>query len=210
VPAIRNVIFDLGGVLLDWSPQRILEELYQDAESRLAMHEAVFRHPDWRAFDRGTISENELLANLATRTGRRLDDLSALLSAIRHSLVAKDDTVAVLRRLHARGVPLYCLSDMPAPIFEFVRGRYDFFDMFRGIVVSGQVKLMKPEREVFQHLLQRFELRADETVFVDDRMPNLEGARSVGLHTIHFCDAEVCELAILAGLHAAASQTGGL
>ena len=164
------------------------------------MQQELFRHPEWRAFNRGTISEDKLLTGLAARTSRQLKDCAGLLSAIRRSLVAKEETVAVLRRLHARAIPLYCLSDMPAPIFEFVRARYDFFDVFQGIVVSGQVKLMKPEREVFLHLLERFGLNAGETVFIDDHLPNIEGARNVGLHTIHFSDANACERAILDGL----------
>jgi HAD superfamily hydrolase (TIGR01509 family) len=204
VTAIRNVIFDLGGVLLEWAPQRILERFYDDADSRSRMHAELFRHPDWRAFNRGEITENELLRGLADRTGRPPEELAGFLDAIRSSLVAKEDTVALLRKLHARGIPLYCLSDMPVPMFAFVRDRYAFFEAFGGIVVSGYVKLMKPERAMFEHLLGRFGLNAGETLFIDDHLPNVEGARSVGLHAIQFFDAAGCEQALTQYLASAA------
>jgi putative hydrolase of the HAD superfamily len=205
VSAIRNVIFDLGGVLLEWAPQRILEQFYDDTNSRALMHAELFRHPDWRAFNRGGITEDELLRGLADRTGRPPEELARLLDAIRSSLVAKEDTVALLRKLHARRIPLYCLSDMPVPMFAFVRDRYAFFEAFGGIVVSGYVKLMKPEPAVFEHLLASFGLNASETLFIDDHLPNVEGARSVGLQAIQFFDAAACEQALTRYLPGATS-----
>jgi putative hydrolase of the HAD superfamily len=191
--AVKNAIFDLGGVLLDWNPSRILERFYSDLPSRDALGQALFRHSDWRAFNRGSLTEPELLNNLHARTARDLFELSGLLDAVRKSLVPKDDTVVLLKGLHARGVPLYCLSDMPVPMFSYVQQRYDFWNAFRGIVVSGDVKMMKPEQEVFEHLLSRFSLHAEETVFIDDHPANIDGAKSVGLHTILFKDAVQCQ-----------------
>jgi len=191
--AVKNAIFDLGGVLLDWNPNRILERFYSDLPSRDALGRALFWHSDWRAFNRGSLTEPELLNNLRARTARELPELSRLLDAVRESLVPKDETVVLLKGLHARGVPLYCLTDMPTSLFSYVRQRYDFWDAFRGIVVSGDVKMMKPEREVFEHLLSRYGLPADETVFIDDHPANIDGAKSVGLHTILFTDAVQCQ-----------------
>jgi len=191
--AVKNVIFDLGGVLLDWNPTRILERFYSDLPSRDALMQTLFRHSDWRAFNRGSLTESELLNNVRARTDRDLPELSGLLDAVRESLLPKDETVVLLKELHARGIPLYCLSDMPTPVFSYVRRRYDFWDAFRGIIVSGDVKMMKPEREVFEHLLSRFALHADETVFVDDHPANIDGAKIVGLHTVLFTDAAQCQ-----------------
>jgi putative hydrolase of the HAD superfamily len=206
--AVRNVIFDLGGVLLEWAPGRILENFYADTDSRVLMQTALFKHPDWRAFNRGGITEQQLLDGLAARSGRPPAELAGLLDAIRHSLVVKQETVVVLRKLHARGIPLYCLSDMPAPMFAFVRSRYDFFETFRGIVVSGHVRLMKPEREVFEHLLGHFRLVAAETLFIDDHWPNIEGARNVGLHAVQFVDAIHCEQDLMQYLEAGRASAG--
>lgn len=192
IPKVQNVIFDLGGVLLDWNPSKILERCYADTASRDAVRNALFRHEDWIAFNRGDFSEPDLLARLQQRTGRSLPELTQLLDTVRDSLVVKPETVAVLRSLSERRVPLYCLSDMPVSLFAHVRQRYDFWDAFVGIVISGEAKMMKPGRAVFEYLLKQYGLAAEATVFVDDHPPNIEGAKAVGLQAILFENAEQC------------------
>lgn len=190
--SVRNVIFDLGGVLLDWNPDKILQSFYSDPALRTLFKGELFLHPEWRAHNRGTLREAELIESVRRRTGRPAAEVSALLHAVRESLVTKPDTVALLRSLHRRGIPLYCLSDMPVSVYAHVRLRHEFWDAFSGIIISGEVKMMKPEREVFEHLLTRFKLDPRQTVFIDDLPLNIEGARAVGLHAIQFRDAAQC------------------
>jgi putative hydrolase of the HAD superfamily len=190
---VRNVIFDLGGVVLDWNPDLILENFYSDVDTRAAMKAALFQHPDWLQMDRGVLSEPEVIARLERRTGRPTAELRGLFDAVRNSLQPKLPTVALIERLARRRVPLYCLSNMPASTFAYLRERHAFWPSFRGIVISGEIKMMKPEREIFEYLLDRFELSPAETVFVDDHPPNIEAARVIGLHTVLFRDARQCE-----------------
>jgi putative hydrolase of the HAD superfamily len=189
----RNIIFDLGGVVLEWSPDAILHRYYADPDLRAAMKPAVFEHPDWLHMDRGTLSEADVLANLQQRTGRPTAELRGLFDAVRQSLRPKPDTLALLERLAQRQVPLYCLSNMPDSTFAFLRDQYEFWPVFKGIVISGQIKMMKPEREIFEYLLRRYELSASDTIFVDDNQPNVDAARSLGLHAVLFRDARQCE-----------------
>ena len=83
---MRNVIFDLGGVVLDWNPDAILEHYYADMDARAAMRTALFQHPDWLLMDRGVFSEAEVIARLEERTGRDRAELTGLLDAVRYSL----------------------------------------------------------------------------------------------------------------------------
>ena len=189
-----NVIFDLGGVVVEWNPERILAGYYADPDIRAIMRTALFLHPDWLELDRGTLSEAELLVRLNGRTGRSPAELSGLLDAVRASLHAKADTVALLEKLDARGVPLYCLSNISSDNFQYLRARYSFWGVFRGIVISGDIQLMKPEPAIFELLLDRYGLLARDTVFVDDNEPNIEAARALGLNTVWFKDARQCEL----------------
>jgi putative hydrolase of the HAD superfamily len=158
---------------------------------RAAPKEALFGHADWRTFDRGTLSESDLIERLQLRLGatRKVD---TILDAVRNSLLEKPETVELLRALQAQGTPLHCLSNMPASIYNHLRQRHGFWDAFSGVVISGEVKLMKPEPEVFHHLLAAFNLRAPECVFIDDLPANIESARQVGLHAICFKDAAQC------------------
>jgi putative hydrolase of the HAD superfamily len=190
--AVRNVIFDLGGVLLDWNPDKIASRFESEPELRARLKEALFGHADWQLFDRGTFTEAELIERVRARTGRDTAEISAIIDAVRESLDEKPDTVKLLRALHQRGTDLFCLSNMPMSIYDHLRRRHVFWDAFRGIVISGEVRMMKPEPEVFAHLLEKYELRPDETVFVDDLSANVDAARRVGLHGILFKDAAQC------------------
>src|SRR5258705_12036953 len=111
---MRNVIFDVGGVLLDWNPARILEGYYADAAERAAMKQVIFHHADWLEYDRGALSESALLERVGGRAGRPVPELASLFEVIRDSLHPKDDSIAVLAVIGAAGVPLDCRSNMPA------------------------------------------------------------------------------------------------
>jgi putative hydrolase of the HAD superfamily len=188
---VRNVIFDLGGVVLDWNPDRIVSRFQPVLELQAALKAELFG-PDWRLFDRGMLSESELIDRLELRVGRPKQEVTAILDAVRESLVANPDTVKLIRALQGQGTPLYCLSNMPAGIYTHLRQRHDFWDAFSGIVISGEIKMMKPEPEVFRHLLDTFNLRPEESVFIDDVLANIDAARQIGLHTIWFKDAAQC------------------
>lgn len=190
--AVRNVIFDLGGVVFDWNPDHIVARVQPLTELQAALKEALFGHADWRMFDRGTLSESELIERLQLRLGATRREVDAILDAVRNSLAEKPETIELLRALQAQGTPLYCLSNMPASIYTHLRQRHNFWDAFNGIVISGEIQLMKPEPEVFMHLLATFDLRPEESVFIDDLLANIESARQVGLHAILFKDASQC------------------
>jgi putative hydrolase of the HAD superfamily len=192
VSAIRNVIMDLGGVMLEWNPDLLLTRFQPEPVLRAQLRAAIFGS-DWHQFDRGHLSETELIDRLAIGSGRSRDDLLEIIAAVRESLVEKPDTVKLVRALHQRGLDLYCLSNMPGPMYEHLRRRHTFWDVFRGVVISGEIRLMKPEPEIYLHLLERFGLRAQESVFVDDMQANVDGARSVGLHAIRFRNATQCQ-----------------
>lgn len=190
--AVRNVIFDLGGVVFDWNPDHIVSRVQPVPELRAALKAALFGHADWRLFDRGTLTEPELIERLQLRLGATRQEVDAILDAVRNSLVEKPETIKLMRTLQGQGTPLYCLSNMPASIYTHLRQRHHFWDAFSGIVISGEVQMMKPEPEVFMHLLAKFGLRAEETVFVDDLLSNIESAKQVGLHAVWFKDAAQC------------------
>jgi putative hydrolase of the HAD superfamily len=190
---VRNVIFDVGGVLVHWNPERILAGFYADEADRTAMKQALYQHADWRSYNLGQLTEAQMVERIAARTGRPTLELRALLDATRESLDTKADTVRLLRSLQARGIPLYCISDMPVPVYDYLRRRHDFWSAFSGIAISGELGIMKPGREIFEHLIKRYGLAPSSSVFIDDVVANVEGARAVGLHAFQFRDGAQCE-----------------
>ena len=189
---IRNVIFDFGGVLVEWKPQQIIEEFYADESVRAAIASSVFKHPDWAELDRGTLDEDRATVRFSERTGRPVEELSAFLQHVRDSLIPMRETIALVQDLAQRGVPLYGLSNMPSRTFSQLRQRFDFWDAFRGIVISGDVKMIKPEPEIFEHIAAVHGLSPAETVFIDDHRPNIEAAQQLGFQTILFEDSPQC------------------
>ena len=193
IPA-RNVVFDFGGVLVRWQPEAIIAGFYADEPLRARVRDAVFRHPDWIDLDRGTLSDSVAIERFAARMGRPAAEMHALMQYVKDSLTPLPDSIALLDELAERGVPLYGLSNMSAPMFALLKSRHGHWDRFRGIVVSGEIGMVKPDPEIFHHLAQRYDLIPAETVFIDDHLPNIESARRLGFRTIHFADADQCRV----------------
>ncbi len=190
--AVRNVVFDFGGVLVRWRPLEIIESFYPDGPLRERVREMVFEHPDWVEMDRGALSDAAAVERFAARLKRPEAEIHSLLQYVKDSLTPLPETVAILHSLKDRGVPLYGLSNMAASTFAHLRERYSFWDSFLGIVISADVKLVKPDPRIFDHLCERYGLAPAETLFIDDHWPNVESAHRRGLHTIHFSDAKRC------------------
>lgn len=188
--AVRNVIFDFGGVLVAWRPEEIIESFYSEPELRDALRVHGFQHEDWLAMDRGTLDEPTIVRRIAARMGRPRREIANLFAHIREALVPIEATVHLLHELHERGFKLYGLSNMSEPIFAHLNARHRFFELFHGIVVSAAVKFIKPEAGIYGELAKRFTVDFAESVFIDDLERNVAAARALGLPAIQFSSTE--------------------
>jgi putative hydrolase of the HAD superfamily len=185
---VRNLVFDFGGVVVRWQPQQIINNFTPDEALRDLVKTAIFQHPDWLEMDRGTLSEDEAARRFSERTNRPFSEMAALLQQVRESLTPIPETVDLLHDLSDAGIPLYGLSNMPARTFEFLQERDPHWSVFRGVVISGQVKMMKPEAQIFELLSISYQLEPAETLFLDDLLPNIEAAKRAGFQTLLFDD----------------------
>jgi putative hydrolase of the HAD superfamily len=184
---VRNVVFDFGGVLVNWRPQEIIDSFYAEPHMRDALRTHAFQHDDWLDMDRGLLDEATVVRRCAQRLARPESELEALFRHVRAALTPIEPTVALLRELRQRsGLKLYGLSNMSEAIFAYLDQRHDFFGLFDGIVVSAAVKLVKPDPAIYEHLRERFALDFTESVFIDDLARNVESARQAGLPAIQF------------------------
>jgi HAD superfamily hydrolase (TIGR01509 family) len=193
---IRNVVFDAGGVLLEWNPPRVIAALYPDPAVQAAIREHIFEHPDWHEFDRGTITEAAAPAHFAQRSGRSQDEVRQLLRATAESLRPIDGTIRLLEDLAAGGVHLFLLSNMPESTFNILVKRHAFFAHFKHLVISGKLLLLKPEPAIYKHLVDTTGIVPSESVFIDDLTRNVIAARESGLHAIQFTTPEACRAAL--------------
>jgi putative hydrolase of the HAD superfamily len=176
-----------------WDPDAIIAGVFSQAELRKQAAQAVFAHPDWVELDRGTLGRDEAIRRAAQRSGIAETEIRKLLLAVPASLVPFPDTVDLLYRLKARGVPLYCLSNMHFASIEHLERQHKFFEVFSGKVISCRLNLCKPEAAIYEQALSLNGLKANETVFIDDVEVNVAAAAQLGMRTIQFRDAAQCE-----------------
>jgi putative hydrolase of the HAD superfamily len=189
---VRNVIFDFGGVLVRWKPREIIEGFYVDESVRALIGSAILGHADWTEMDRGTLDEVTATRRFSERAGRPLGEVSAFLQHVRESLTLVPETVTLIQDLAGRGIPIYGLSNMAPETFAWLRERYDVWNTFKGIVISGHIRMIKPDPEIFEYISEQHGLAPAETVFIDDHEPNVEAARRLGFHTILFETPQQC------------------
>ena len=190
-----NVVFDLGAVLLTWEPVALVQTQLAPhaptAEAAQALARQMFHHEDWLGFDRGTHSLDDAIGRMALRLALPADRLSDVLSPIGERLEPIAVTVNLLAGLRDRrgageDLRLYYLSNMPEPYARVLEYRHAFFRWFDGGIFSGDVKMIKPQRQIYELLTERYGLAAaDTTIFIDDSLPNVLAARELGWKAIH-------------------------
>jgi putative hydrolase of the HAD superfamily len=194
-----NVVFDFGGVLFRWEPHvfmmRLRPERAPDVASSRALVSRFFESfgGDWGDFDRGTIERGALADRIVERTGLARAEVDQVIDAVPHELQPMAESVALMKRLRARGHVLYFLSNMPAPYADHLEASHDFIALFRDGVFSARVQLIKPDPAIFAHATQAFGIDPADTVFIDDLSHNAEAARAAGWKALHFESAARCE-----------------
>ena len=182
----KAVVFDLGGVLIDWDPRYLYRKLLAD-EAAVEEFLATVCTPEWNAeLDRG-----RPFAEGVAELGERHPEHAAAIAAYHErwpEMLAGDlpGSVAVLADLRAGGVPLYALTNWSAETFAITRGRFEWLDWFDGLLVSGEERMTKPDPAFFRLLLDRFGLDPGATVFVDDSEANVAAARELGIDAVRF------------------------
>ena len=185
-PKIDTVVFDLGGVLVDWNPRSLYRKLLS-TEEQVEWFLAHVCTMDWneRQDEGRTIAEAE--TELLQRFPEYTDQIRAFYGRFPEMFGgAIEETVAVLEELHQRGTPLFALTNWSAEKFPWARQAFPFFGRFRQIVVSGEVGLKKPDPRIFELLIERTKVQPHRTLYIDDRLDNTETARSLGFSTHHF------------------------
>ncbi|MDA9406436.1 MULTISPECIES: HAD family hydrolase [unclassified Bradyrhizobium] len=184
-PKIRSIVFDLGGVLVDWDPRYLYQQLIPDHEEReWFLRECCSR--DWileQDLGRPWVEGNEILIARYPEHRHLIEAFRARWRDMLRGPIA--ETVSLLGRLHQRDVPLYALSNWSADTFELSRDRLPFLGMFSGVLISGEVGIRKPDRRFFHILGERYGVEPNTSVFVDDTKENVDAAAALGFDAIH-------------------------
>jgi 2-haloacid dehalogenase len=192
---IKDIIFDLGGVLIDWNPNYVFDKIFEGKKEEQKYFFENICTPDWneeqdagRPLQEGTQilveSHPEWKEHIEAYYGRWEEMLGGPIPG----------TVEIFRRLkESERYKLYALTNWSHELFPIALDRYDFLHWFDGRVVSGEEKMRKPAPEFYQLTLERFGLKAEDTLFIDDNLRNVEAAEKLGIQCIRFTSPEQLE-----------------
>lgn len=189
---IKNIIFDLGAVMFNWNPKSIAENFTDDVELQKKIQSQLYYHKDWVDFDCALITEKEATQRASKRLEISLSEVEKLFKQTKESLTLITKTHDVLKSVKNKKLNAYCLSNISPELFSHVEERHDLFNLFDGIVTSGRENTGKPDKRIFEILLDRYQIEAAESLFIDDSVDNTKTADSLGITTITFKGSDSC------------------
>lgn len=197
----RVAIFDLGGVVIDWNPRYLYRKLFDGNETSMEYFLSAVCTSSWNAQQ----DAGRTFADGCGFLKRLHPDKAELIDAWfeRYDEMLGGEipgTVDILRELRSRSVPLYALSNWSAETFPIAAKRFECLSWFKGVLLSGQVKLLKPDRRIFEIFLDTFRIEPSRAIYIDDTRENVEMAVQIGMHGVVFRDS--------AGLRTELTRTG--
>jgi 2-haloacid dehalogenase len=187
---INTIIFDLGGVLIDWNPRHLYKQLFID-DAEMEHFLANITTPDWNEEQDGGRSLKDGTDWLVQKHPDHEANIRAFYGRWDEMLGdAFHDTLEIFKKLKASGeYKIYALTNWSAETFGIAKNRFEFLNWFDGIVVSGDEKTRKPHADFYQILLDRYSVNPAESLFIDDNLRNVVAAKELGIQGIHFTSA---------------------
>ena len=184
---INTIIFDLGGVLIDWNPNYVFDKVFDDKEKKKYFFENICT-ADWNEKQDAGRSLKEATEELVTRHPQWEEPIRAYYGRWEEMLGGPiEESVELFRQLKQKGkYKLYALTNWSSETFPKALELYDFLHWFDGRVVSGEEKMRKPFPEFYKVILDRYDLSPSQTLFIDDNLRNINAAEEIGLHIIHY------------------------
>lgn len=184
---INNIIFDIGNVLASFRWTDLFKELGFTGEAFDRIAAATVLHPTmWNEFDRSLLSDEEIIASCIKRAPEYEKEIRLLFDTTAGLVEEYPHSYGWIRSLKERGYKVYLLSNYGKTSFEAARDnhRLSFLPLVDGAVISYEVQIVKPEPRIYQALLEKYNLKAEECVFLDDKPENIEVAEALGFHGI--------------------------
>jgi putative hydrolase of the HAD superfamily len=181
---IKNLVFDLGNVLLSFKPAEYLEKNKYPETIKATILSDIFGSTEWQMLDRGEISTPDAIEAISKKSSLRKEEIAHIFKLRTDLLFPLDLNVRLLPGLKKRGLRLYYLSNFPGDIFEEVRSGYYFFRHFEGGLISAEAKHAKPDKRIYELLMEKYSLIPEECLFIDDLEVNINSARESGMKVL--------------------------
>ncbi len=193
---IRNIVFDMGKVLVDYDENKCVDYYVEDEADRELVRTAVFISPEWVLLDMGVISERAALERIKKRLPERLHEAARLCmnNWHDHCMETVEEMEPVIRDLKEQGYGIYLLSNASMRLLMCYRDVIPAVECFDGIMFSAAEQLIKPQRQFYEKLCRRYHLDPEECYFIDDLQLNVDGAKSYGMKGYCFADRDIEKL----------------
>lgn len=186
---IKNIIFDIGGVLVSFEPDRVFREMGLPEEEVQILYQHTAKSPYWKELDRGVLPKEEVFQTMVNTMPQayRKDAMEFFTKRIPEAVTSFDYSADWLKGLKERGYNIYLLTNYPEWLFEthWKKG-FTFVPYVDGKIVSGKVKLIKPDHAIYETIIKKYSLNPAESVFIDDVKENVQAAKETGLNAIQF------------------------
>ena len=188
---ITSVVFDLGNVLIDWNPRYLYRKLIP-TKTELEWFLENICDEKWNAKHDAGHSFSDGIAEYSKKFPQYSELIEAWFGRWEEMLGdSLEEVVDILSALKLSRMSLYILSNWSAETYPIAEKRFDFLHWFDGKVISGEIGILKPDLEIFKFLMTSYNLTPQETVFIDDKLVNVEAAKELGIHGIHFKNASI-------------------
>lgn len=185
-----TVVFDFGGVLIDWNPRYLYRDIFEDEQEMEWFLKNVCTE-EWNTLQDEGFLFSELIPPLQKQYPEFSDKIKMYQSRWREMVRGEiTETIKILREIQVKNYPVYGLTNWGSETFPIVFKQFEFLRRLKGIVVSGDEKLIKPDPRLFEILIKRFALKPEHCIFIDDSVKNIQTANEIGFKTIHFVSPE--------------------
>jgi epoxide hydrolase-like predicted phosphatase len=198
---IKNIVFDLGNVLISFRPSKFFDDNNYPETIKSKIIPDIFGSKEWLMLDNGDINTAQAIEAISLKSSLLKEEIAHIFKLRTEMMFPLDQNVRLLPELKKQGFRLYYLSNFPIDIFEQIKTGYYFFRYFDGGVISSEVKFSKPDRRIYEILLQQYLLKAEESLFIDDIEINVKTAEELGMKGLITYGSEEISKELAAVLH---------
>lgn len=194
---IKNIVFDMGKVLVNYDSSRVCKHFIEDEATQKKVEKAVFVSPEWLLLDMGLLTDSEGILRMQSHLDTEYEKKMAGLCMEHwheYCMWAKEGMDRVVRGLKENGYGIYLCSNASARLLSCYKKVIPGIELFDGVLFSAEVKCMKPQKEMYEHLFKRFDLKPEECFFIDDLQMNIDGAKACGMDGYCFVDGDADKL----------------
>lgn len=184
---VKNIVFDIGNVLATFKPKDFLMDIFKDAKLADQFFEVFFTKL-WHEYDQGLYTKEQMIQKGLQKMPDQKEKIKNMMDIWTSYVVGIQKNIDLIHIYQKKGYKVYILSNIPEDSYIYLKEHYNFIDQVDGGIYSYQHKLIKPDVEVFEVLLDQYDLKANECIFIDDKKENIRAAERLGFYTIWLKD----------------------